>query len=99
MFLGTLRTSIITSVGISHPRQAKEMRHHVLLRGNWIKYSFLHSFGRVTCAGMNGYMKVSKLGRHHCASVSPISHSSFTPSPENWVPTGARRSLSRDLKP
>jgi hypothetical protein len=48
-----------------------------------MKYNFLHSLGRVTCAGRNGYMKVSKLGRHHCARVSLISQSSLTPSPEN----------------
>lgn len=71
----------------------------ILLFGNWIKYSFLHSFGRVQCGGMNGYMNVSKLGRHHCDSVSAISHSSFTASPLNCVPTGARRSLRRCLNP
>jgi hypothetical protein len=72
---------------------------NLLLRGSWIKYSFLHSFGLVTCAGIKGYMKVSKLGRHHCANVSPTTHSSLTPSPVNWVPTGARRSFSLALKP
>jgi len=72
---------------------------NILLRGSWIKYNFLHSFGLVTCAGMNGYMKVSKFGRHHCARVSPTCHSSFTPWPVNCVPTGARRSFSLALKP
>jgi hypothetical protein len=84
---------------ISNPPKKKMVKGHVLLRGSWMKYSFLHSFGRVTCAGMNGYMKVSKLGRHHCASVSPTTHSSLTPSPVNCVPTGARRSFSLALKP
>ena len=77
-----------------------ERRGNVLLFGSLTKYNFLHSFGLVTCAGKKGYMKVSKFGRHHWANVSPISHSpSFTPSPENWEPMGARRSLRRCLKP
>ena len=70
-----------------------------LLCGSWIIYSFLHSFGLVMWAGINGYMNVSKFGLHHCASVSAISQSPFTPSPENCFPMGAKRSFSRALKP
>jgi hypothetical protein len=100
MFLGTERTSAC-SQQLGGLRWGPRWRsgRDVLVLGSWIKYSFLHSFGRVTWAGMKGYMKVSKFGRHHCASVSPISHSSLTPSPENCEPTGASRSLSRFLKP
>lgn len=66
-----------------------------------MKYSFLHSLGRVTWPGRKGYMKVSKLGRHQVASVSvtfqSVSVVEVVVVEEGGV--GERRAERRVLKP
>ena len=49
MFLGTANTSK------GYVRLSQELRGHSLRSGKPTTYIFLHSFGFVTCAGMNGY--------------------------------------------
>lgn len=100
MFLGTLKIPIVdvSQEDSSQPLQGFKECPDVLVFGSCIRYSFLHSLGRVMCAGMNGYMKVSKFGRHHWASVSDISQSSSS-GELAWVDGGESRSVSRDLNP